>query len=227
LRHPNQLVEQGERVRGVFTIMSLTSRKLRLAGAFAALATLALAVGCRGFFVNPILSSLAVGPATPTIQTGTTGNTVQMTASGTFNDGSTGNPAVSWTSTPTSVATISATGLATAVSLGTATITATSTQNAAIAGSTTLTVTVGCITSIAVTPTTNSVSAGTGIQYIAMANTCNGTFDITDIATWKSSNTTDVTIDSTGFASTLVAGTVNITATSGTVISNSATLTVF
>ncbi len=37
--------------------------KLRLICAFAALATLALAVSCRGFFVKPTLSSLVVTPA--------------------------------------------------------------------------------------------------------------------------------------------------------------------
>ena len=75
--------------------MPSSKQKLRLVGAFAALAVLTLAVSCKGFFVKPTLSSIAVGPAAPTIETGTTNNTVQMTAFGTFNDGSTGNPAVS------------------------------------------------------------------------------------------------------------------------------------
>ncbi len=38
------------------------THKLRLLAAFAALLTLALAAGCRGFFVNPTLTSLAVAP---------------------------------------------------------------------------------------------------------------------------------------------------------------------
>ena len=59
--------------------MSSTKHKLRVACTFAALITLALAASCTGFFVNPTISSLAVGPASPTIETGSTANTVQMT----------------------------------------------------------------------------------------------------------------------------------------------------
>ncbi len=207
--------------------MKSRQRKMQWAGALAVLTMAALLVSCKGFFVDPKLTAIAVGPATPTIQTGTTGNTVQMTASGTYNDGSTGNPSVTWTSTPTvpggpTVASISSGGLATAASLGTTTITATSTQNSTIAGTTTLTVTVGCIQSIAVTPATDSVNVGTPVQYKAEATTCNGQFDITSVATWASSNTADVTIDSTGLATTVAKGTVSITATSGGVVSSPA-----
>ena len=80
--------------------MSSMSQKVRLTGTFAALIALALAASCRGFFVKATLSSITVGPATPSIQTGTTNNTVQMIATGTFNDGSTGHPSVSWSITP-------------------------------------------------------------------------------------------------------------------------------
>ena len=58
--------------------MSSNRTNFRLIGAFAMLALLVLAASCTGFFVNPTLSSIAVGPASPTIQTGTTDNTVQM-----------------------------------------------------------------------------------------------------------------------------------------------------
>src|SRR5256885_12808620 len=111
--------------------MSSMKSKLRLMGAFAALATLALAVSCKGFFVKPTLTSLAVGPAAPTIDTGTTSNTVQMFAVGTFNDGSTGSTAVTWSISPSdnSVATITNGGLVTSVNTRSAPVTATATQN--------------------------------------------------------------------------------------------------
>ncbi len=49
---------------------------------------LTFGVGCRGFFVNPTLTTITVGPATPSVQQG---STLQMTATGTFDDvGSTG-----------------------------------------------------------------------------------------------------------------------------------------
>jgi uncharacterized protein YjdB len=193
----------------------LTGRKLPLTLAFAVLVVLAFGAGCKGFFVKPTLTSIAVGPATPTLQFGsTTNNTQQFTAFGTFDDGSHGNPPVSWNSDTTAVATISNSGLATAVSLGTAKVTATSTQNPTIAGSTTLTVTVPCLTSIAVTPLNPTVGHGGTQQFTAMATTCNGVIDITKVATWSSSQPTVATIDNTGLATAIAIGTTNITATS-------------
>ena len=47
-------------------------RKLRLLATFAALFLLALAAGCRGFFVNPTLTSLAVSPTTASLIEGHT-----------------------------------------------------------------------------------------------------------------------------------------------------------
>ena len=54
--------------------------KLRITAAFAALATLALAVSCRGFFVKPTLTGLSIGPAGLTLNVN---QTFQMVATGT------------------------------------------------------------------------------------------------------------------------------------------------
>src|SRR5579859_6248638 len=142
--------------------MSSTKSQIRALGAVAVLATLAFAISCRGFFVKPILSSLTVAPNAPSIQTGSTNNTVQMTAIGQFNDGSTGNAAVSWSISPNdgSIATISTNGLVKSVAVGTATVTATATQNPSVTGTQTVTVTVGCIQSITLSPTTFTLSNG-------------------------------------------------------------------
>ena len=213
--------------------MSSAKHKLRLAGAFAALATLALAVSCRGFFVSPTLSSIAVGPPTPTILTGTTTNTVQMTAFGVNNDGSTSNsPSVSWSLTPAAgVATISTSGLVTSVAIGTATVTATSNVNPTISGTQTVTVSVGCVTSISIQPTSGSVSnsVGTTVSLTANAMTCNGTVGVTSVANWASSNTNLATVSAglvSGVAGLTTGGTVQITASIGNVTSNIATITV-
>lgn len=203
-------------------------QKLRVIGAFAALASLALAASCRGFFVKPTLSSIAVGPASPNIQTGTTNNTVQMFAVGTFNDGSTGNPAVSWSVTPTSTATINSNGLVTSVATGSATVTATANQNPSITGTQQVTVTVGCIQSIAISPTsaTISVSSTNTYSFTANATTCNGVFDITASSSWNSSNTQVATVAG-GLATAVAQGTAIISATSGGITSSTnATLTV-
>ena len=112
--------------------MSSSKQKLRLAAAFAALAMLALAVSCTGYFQNPILTTITIDPPTPSINQGAT---EQLTATGTYQDGSTstltggtscsGNT-VCWSSSDTTIVTISTGGLATGVGQGSATITAAS-----------------------------------------------------------------------------------------------------
>jgi len=212
--------------------MASTKHKLRVAGTFAALITLALAISCKGFFVNPTISSLAVGPASPTIETGTTDNTVQMTVFGTNSDGSTtSNPSVSWSITPTTAATISSTGLVTSVSTGAATVTAASNQNPSITGTQTVTFTVGCIQSIQVTPTSAPPLTAnvTEDDLSAEALTCNGSFPVTDVATWTSNNTglatvaAGVVLEVSGLTA---GGTVTITASIGNVTSNAVTISV-
>nr|WP_281720725.1 DUF4082 domain-containing protein [Nitrosomonas nitrosa] len=90
------------------------------------------------FRPNPLLtlSSIAVTPASPTISTG---NTQSFIATGTYSDGSTQNLTnqVAWTSSSTSVATITSAGLATAVNAGSTTISA---ALGTVTGSTALTV---------------------------------------------------------------------------------------
>ena len=207
-----------------------SNRKLRLIGAFAALATLALAASCRGFFVKPTLSSLAVGPASPSIQTGSSNNTVQMFAVGTFNDGSTGNPAVLWSISPSdgSIATINSNGLVTSVATGSATVTATATQNPSITGTQSVTVTVGCIQSITLNPTSGTISVSSSnhtISIAATAITCNGSIPITDTATWNTSNSQVATVAG-GVVTAVAVGNVNISASSGGITSANALITV-
>ena len=206
---------------------NLAGRRLPLILAFTVLVGAAVGVGCKGFFVKPTLSSLAVGPGSPTIQTGTTGNTVQMFAVGTFNDGSTGNPAVSWTSATTSAATISASGLVTAVATGQTVITATATENPSITGTQTVTVTVGCIQSITLSGGSNSLSgAGSTTQWTAKATTCAGTQDITDVAQWSSSQPSVATV-AQGLVTAVANGQTVVSASSaGVQATNPQTITV-
>ena len=212
--------------------MSSRNEKLRLIVGLGVLVISASGVACRGFFVKPTLSSIVVTPATPSIQTGTTNNQVQMSAVGTFNDGSTGSTPVSWSITPVSVATITAGGLVKSVSTGTATVTATATVNPSITGTQTVSVTVGCIQSITLDPTSGTISNGgtTSVDIKATANTCNGPVDITSVASWFSSNTSIATVSAgvvTAVGTTGANGTVIISATSGGISSSpNATITV-
>ena len=73
------------------------------------------------------VASVTIAPLTQTLSLSLGPTTVQFTATATYRDGSTGDvTAVStWNALPSSVATISTTGLATAVGVGTTTVTAT------------------------------------------------------------------------------------------------------
>jgi hypothetical protein len=148
-------------------------------GAFAALATLALAISCHGFFVNPTLTSIAISPTAPQVQQG---KTVQLQAFGTFDDGTRNQvkSGVSWSSDTSAIAAVDTnTGILTGVSTGTATITA-----SAQALSSTATATVFLtITSIAINPTSASVTSGQPKSFTVSVGSNGGTIDITPSAT--------------------------------------------
>src|SRR5262249_11050791 len=105
----------------------LSNRKiLKLSATLLGCSLLLPAVGCDGFFVNPTLTSVSINPQDPSLQA--SGQSIQLEAIGTYNDGSTKTVTGSctWTSSDTSVLTVNTTGLVTAVtsSQETATVTA-------------------------------------------------------------------------------------------------------
>jgi len=106
------------------------------------LALLPLAIPTRA---SPVLVSLAVTPASPSIAAGTT---ELFTATGTYSDRSTKvlTTAVTWSSSASSVATINWEGLAASVAAGTTTISATL---GSVTGSATLTVGAAVVKSLA------------------------------------------------------------------------------
>ena len=190
--------------------MTSTNRKLQLAGALAVLATLALAVSCQGFFPKAKLASLAVGPPTPTVSTGTVGNTVQMFAVGTFTGGGSGSVEVTWTASPSdgSIVTISPAGLVTAVSSGSATVTATANQNPTITGTQTVTVNLGDVTSLnldspngyTISHVNNTVDATASAQSTSL-----GKIDVSATAAWSTGDNTIATVQG-GTAPVVITG---------------------
>lgn len=183
-------------------------------------------VGCKGFFIGPTLSTVTVAPSTPSIAIG---KTQQMSATGTYDNGSTDNvtDSASWASSDSSIATVSSTGLVTGIAQGSTTISATLD---AVNGSTTMTVTIANLASISITPASTSISSGQTQQYTAIGILQNGnTVDMTDSVTWASSNTEVATIDDSGLATAETVTSnekTNITAKSGSITSNTAVLTV-
>jgi hypothetical protein len=224
--------------------MSSTKQKLRLAGAFAALATLALAVSCKGFFQNPTVTSITIDPPSPTVSVGLTD---QLTAAGTDSNGNplnlTGGTSctgttVCWSSATPSVATVSTGGLLTGVSAGTSSITAASGTASA---TTTATVTLGNVTTIVLGPSgltsfsmPESSTAPLADCLTATATAGGQQVDVTTSVTWVTPNTSLIQLQNliepmcvTSFAMT---GTTTVYATylSGdtTITSNSVSVTV-
>ena len=117
------------------------------------------------------LVSIAVTPASPSI---TKGLTQQFTATGTYTDSSTANltSQVTWASATPAVATISAAGLATALTGGTTAITAT--LGSVTSPGDTLTV-VKAATSTVVTPSSDSETYGQSAIYTATVTSAAGT----------------------------------------------------
>lgn len=186
---------------------------------FGVLLLAGLALPFTGCDTSTGLDSITVSPATAAMTVG--GATLQLTAVGTFGNGSkpTSGPvsAVTWTSSPTTVATVDpSTGVVTAVSAGTATITATANGfNGPVTATATITVTGGSNSGSGST-TGNSQEALQSIQIVPGGITVSnkgmtgqflafGTFsvapyvrDLTNQVTWISDAPEVATIDSTG-----------------------------
>ncbi len=208
-------------------------RKFLLSGLLliSAVTMLVIFSGCGGGTANtnpggsaPVLNSIQVtGPgATLTVD-----QTQQMTAIGTYSNGTTKDltSTATWSSSSGAV-TVAAGGMVTANSTGTCTLSA---KMGSVTGSASLTVGV-VLVSIAVTPANPAVAPGTTQQLIATGTYNDGTTqNLTGSATWRSSNSAVATISTSmptqGLAKAVAAGNSTITASSGT-ISGSTTLTV-
>lgn len=170
----------------------MRATKIRVIGACAALLTLALAASCTGFFVNPTLTAVSVGPQNLSLNIN---ETRQMSATGTYSDGSqkTITSGVTWSSSDASAVSVGGTsGLVTAVAQGSATITGSAGSCASCSGSTTVTVALQGVTSVTVTPSSQSTSVNTSpVFFKALAN---GSTDISN----PNQGTTWTVIDSTG-----------------------------
>lgn len=169
-------------------------RRWRIAIFTITLSVIGLSLGCDGFFVDPLLTGIAVGPAA-TIQTGTT---IQMTVIGTYNDGSQKKLSsnVYWASATPTVATVDTKGVVTALGPGQSVI------NAAfetVTGSATVTVIVAGLTSIQVTSQNgfNNITYGSSEQFVATGTANGQQINLTDSVTWSTNPQTvpNVSID--------------------------------
>lgn len=180
------------------------------------------------------LVSIAVAPPAPAAPVGAP---TQLTAVGTYTDGTTQDltSIVAWSSSNELVASVSSAagskGVARGLSTGSTTITATDPATG-ISATTALTVTQARMVSIAVTPTAPSVPLGSTKQFTATGTYTDGTVqDVTAAVTWSSSQAGVASISnagaSNGLASSATPGTTTIQAAdAATGIAGSTTLTV-
>lgn len=172
------------------------------------------------------LSSIKVSAANanPTV-----GDTVQLTATGKYGDGSTQDltSSVTWTTAPAGLATVGAGGVLTATASGAVSVTA---SMGGVSGSASVTI-APKLTSIAITPASKTIAKSTKQQFVATGTYSDGTTQaITGSVSWTSSDPAVATISDTsptkGLALGVAAGSTNITAKSGTITSPAAVLTV-
>jgi hypothetical protein len=184
---------------------------------------MAAAAGCHGFFVDPVLTGMSVA----TLQSTTlvnVGNTVQLQATGTYDDGShknlSGTAVWSVTTNPDFV-TVNASGLVTATKVTPAGTTSTvqaaaqSSNGTVVSG--TISISLGQATSLTLASTPSSpislAATGTG-STVSFTASLNGT-DKTNSTTFTSSSSTIINIPSGSTTGTLggTTGTVTITGT--------------
>lgn len=181
-------------------------------------------------YVNGAISTIRGTPKAPTLATITisptpvsvnVGQTQQFTAVCKDDGNVMTCPTLTWTSSNTSVATISGTGLLTGVTSGTTNVTAKS----GTITSNTAAVTVTPAT-IEISPTTATVNVGQTQQFTAVCKNQNNNPITCPILTWESSDPTKATITQAGLLTGVLAGTTNVTAKYITKTSNITGVTV-
>jgi hypothetical protein len=164
--------------------------------------------------VAPTLQSISVSPQGISL---TPNHSVQLSATGTFSDGTTQDltSRVSWASSATGIVAISSSGLLTAEALGTATVSASSN---AVSAADSVTVVAPTLESISVTSADNSIPLGESSQLSATGQYNDGsTQDLTSSVQWASSNPAILSIGSSGMVTANAVGSVKVTASVGTI----------
>ena len=169
------------------------------------------------------VATVSVSPSAPSLQVG---GTVQLSA--TTRDASnnvlTGR-VIGWSSGNGAIATVSPSGLVTAIGAGSVSITAASEGQT---GSATITVSAPApvpVATVSVSPSAPSLQVGGTVQLSATTRDASNNVLTGRAVSWSSSNTAIATVSTSGLATAVAAGTVQINATSELKI-GSATLTI-
>jgi hypothetical protein len=182
-----------------------TKNSFRAFSAFAALAGLAFAVSCQGFFAKNPIESITMSPTTASVPLN---GTFQMEAYGvdtTGNQLGSVTSQVTWSSSdPSTVSVGENTGLLTGVALGTSgtAVTITASYEALTPQTASATVCVEGATDLVISPGTGTSTVGGNTfdgtngngGFTASVQSGGQTLDVTTATTWTSSNTTALTI---------------------------------
>jgi trimeric autotransporter adhesin len=153
---------------------------------------------------------------TPSTLTLNPGNTLQLAAVTTDASGNTltGQP-VTWSSSNTSAATVSTSGVVSAVAVGSTVITATSGGKSGIANVTVVAQSTASVASVTITPATATVATGGTAQFTATLKDSAGNVLGGRTVTWTSSNSGVASVSAAGLATGVASGTATISASTG------------
>lgn len=156
----------------------------------------------------PTLQSIALSPPAARIRVG---ETAQLSVLGTYSDGVVRAVAsgVSWSSSDSSLATVSASGLVKAVGVGTVTVIASVEGKSASA---TITLSPPLLIAISVAPANVEISVGQAQAFVATGSFSDGSTAVLAEVSWSSSNPAVAGVDSQGRVSGIAPGTVTIAA---------------
>jgi uncharacterized protein YjdB len=160
---------------------------------------------------TPTVLSLQVSPGSVAIATG---GSKQFFATANFSDGTSGDVSntVTWTSSDTSIASVSAKGLASGIGWGTARINA-QTGNAHASATLSVSNAAANLKSITISPASSSMPVNTSQQFTASGTYNDGSSaDLTNLVAWSSYAMGIAKVSASGMVTALAAGSTNITA---------------
>ena len=167
------------------------------------------------------VATVSVSPTTSTLQIAGTAQLSAVTRDAN-NNVLTGR-VVTWSSANSAVATVSASGLVTAIAAGNTSIAAVS---EGISGTSAITVSApAVVASVSVSPASPTVQAGASVQLSATLRDASGNVLTGRTVTWASTNTSVATVSASGLVRGVAAGNASVNATSGG-ITGSASITV-
>ena len=158
----------------------------------------------------PVVTTVTVSPPSASILVGAN-TTLQATVKDANGNVMTGQT-ITWSTSSSSVATVSSSGVVTGVAAGSATITATC---AGKSGTSTVTVTAPppVVTTVTVAPSTPSIDVGATVALTATVKDAQGNVMTGQTVTWSSSNNSIAMVSSSGVVTGVAAGSATITAT--------------